>query len=137
MLGTRASFSSDLNLLLQLIILTLLLISIKFAKEKTQISLKRHGRIMIVAVILNTISVFLIMGPSFTTNFGAVLDERSTIGFPLTLIHHSFGLIAEVLGVILVFKKFGNVRMWMRLTMTVWLITFALGFIFYFQYYII
>jgi uncharacterized membrane protein YozB (DUF420 family) len=77
------------------------------------------------------------MGPSFIINFGAVLDELFTIGFPLTLVHHFFGVIAEILGIIFVFKKFGKVRFWMRFTMAVWLIAVVLGISFYLLYYVI
>jgi len=137
LLGTRASIASDLNLLLQIIILIILFVGAKFAKEKTQSSLQKHGRIMTFAVILNAIAIFLVMGPSFVTNFGAVLTESSTIGFPLTLIHALLGSVAEILGAVFIFKKFGKVRMWMRLTMAVWLMALALGMIFYVQYYVI
>jgi uncharacterized membrane protein YozB (DUF420 family) len=136
LLGTRASIVFDLNLLLQIIILIVLLLGVKFGREKTSSSLKRHGNIMTIAVILNAASILLIMGPSLVINFGAVLAELSEIGFPLTLLHHSFGIIAEILGVILVFKKFGNIRMWMRFTAAVWLVSVVLGIAFYVLYYV-
>lgn len=135
--GTRASISRDLNLLLQFIILIILLVGVKFGKEKTVSSLKRHGNTMTLAVILNAVSILLVMGPSFVENLGAVLAELSQRGFPLTLVHHSFGLIAEILGIILVFKKFGTVRVWMRVTAAVWFVSLALGIVFYVWYYVI
>jgi len=137
LLGTRAELPSDLNLLLQIIIIVLLFVGVKFAKEKTQSGLKTHGRIMTIVVVSNAVAILLVMGPSFVKNFGAVLTEASIIGFPLTLAHALFGSVAEILGIIFVFKKFGNVRRWMRLTTTVWLIASALGIIFYVQYYMI
>jgi len=137
LLGTRASVASDLNLLLQIVILIILFVGVKFAKEKTKSSLQKHGKIMAVAVVLNAVAILLVIGPSFVINFGAVLDEPFTIGFPLTLVHHSFGVIAEILGIIFVFKKFGKMRFWMRFTMAVWLIAVVLGISFYFGYYVI
>jgi len=137
LLGTRASVYVDLNLLLQIIILIILLVGVKFAKEKTTGSLKKHGKIMNIAVILNAVAILLVMGPSLVLNFGATLAELSLIGFPLTLVHHSLGIIAEILGITFAFKKFGNVRMWMRLTMVVWLVALVLGIAFYVQYYMI
>lgn len=137
LLGTRAGIASDLNLLLQIVILIILLVGVKYGKEKTQSGLKRHGRTMTIVVALNAVAILLVMGPSFANNFSAVLAETSTIGFPLTLVHVLFGSIAEILGIIFVFKKFGNVRRWMRLTLAVWLIALALGIIFYLQYYVI
>jgi len=137
LLGTRASPAADLNLLIQIVIFILLMVGVKFAREKTKEGLKKHGRIMAVAVVLNAASIFFAMGPSFVVNFGAVLAEVSTISFPLTMLHHLLGLAAEVLGVVFIFKKFGKVRFWMRVTMALWLVSLILGFFFYYLYYII
>jgi len=132
LLGTRASLAADLNLLLQIIILIILFVGFKFGKMKTEKSLKQHGRMMTIAVVLNAVAFLLVMGPSFISNFSAVLTEP----FPLTLVHAIFGTIAEILGITFVFKKFGNVRMWMRLTFLFWLIALALGVAFYWSYYV-
>lgn len=137
LLGTKASIESDLTLLLQIIILIILLVGVKFAKEKTQSGLRKHGRIMTGATILNAVAILLVMGPSFTRNFSAVLAETSVIGFPLTVLHALCGSLAEVLGIVFVVRKFGNVRFWMRFTMVVWLIALVLGMVFYFRYYVI
>lgn len=136
-LGTRASLSADLDLLLQLIVLVVLIVGVKFGKEKTERSLKTHGNVMIAAVVLNAIGVLLVMLPSFVTNLSAVLNETSTIGLPLTSIHMFIGILAEGLGVAFIFKKFGNVRMWMRLTAALWLISILLGISFYLRYYVV
>ncbi len=136
-LGTKASLASDLNLLLQLIVLVILIVGVKFGKEKTEKSLKTHGNVMTVMVVLNAIGILLVMLPSFATNLSAVLNEPSTIGFPLTYIHAFLGILAEGLGVVFVFKKFGNVRMWMRLTAAFWLITIIFGISFYIRYYVL
>jgi uncharacterized membrane protein YozB (DUF420 family) len=135
--GTSAPVLSDLNLLLQILIFVLLVVGGRFGRKKTKSSLQIHGRIMIVAILLNTLSILLIMGPSFFGGFDFVLEELFVIGFPLTLVHHFFGLVAEILGVILIFRKFGKVRMWMRLTFFSWLLSFVLGVIFYLIYFII
>jgi hypothetical protein len=92
---------------------------------------------MTVLVVLNALSILLIMGPSLFTNLGAAVDEVFTVGFPLTLLHHSIGLIAEVLGAALVFKKFGNVRRWMRITFLLWLVALLSGIGFYVMYYLV
>lgn len=135
--GTRASLASDLNLLLQLIILVILIVGIKFGKEKTAKNLKTHGGAMTIMVVLNAIGILLVMLPSFMTNLSAVLNEPATIGFPLISIHVFFGILAEALGVTFIFKKFGNVRMWMRLTTGFWLIAIFSGISFYLTYYVI
>ncbi len=137
LLGTRASLAADLNLLLQLIVLVILIVGIKLGKEKTQKSLKTHENVMIIMVVLIAIGFFTVMLPSFVSNFSAVLKEPFTIGFPLTSIHALFGILAEGLGIVLVFKKFGNVILWMRLTATLWLIAIISGIAFYIIYYVI
>jgi hypothetical protein len=136
LLGTKAGLNSDLNLLLQIIILVILLVGFKFGKSKTVKSLKTHGRIMELVVLLNAASILLVMGPVFVTAFEAVLSEIST-GFPLTMVHHLLGLIAEILGIVFVFRKPRNVRLWMRVTFVVWLIALAFGLAFYAVYYVI
>lgn len=135
--GTNASVSSDLNLILQIVLLVLLLAGFILGKRKTGNSLKLHGRLMTVLVALNALAILLIMGPSLFTNFGAAVGEISTIGFPLTWLHHSIGLVAEILGAVLVFKKFGNVRRWMRTTLFLWFVALLFGIGFYVVYYLV
>jgi len=137
LLGTRASIQSDVDLLLQIVFLVILLVGFRLGRKKTADSLKLHGRLMTVLVTLNGLAILLVMGPSLVQNFGAAIDEASVIGFPLTLVHHSIGLIAEILAIVLVFKKFGKVRTWMRLTFTLWLIALLLGIGFYVNYYVL
>lgn len=137
LLGTRAPVSSDLNLILQIALLVLLLTGFILGKRKTGSSLKLHGRLMTILVALNALSILLIMGPSLFTNFGAAVGEVSTFGFPLTLVHHSIGLIAEILGAVLVFKKFGNVRRWMQTTFVFWFVALLFGIGFYIVYYLV
>lgn len=92
---------------------------------------------MTAAVGLNVVSILLVMGPSLLAGLGLALEEQAVIGFPLTLIHHSFGLSAEILGAVLIFRKFGKIRMWMRLNLSLWIAAFALGILFYLRYFII
>lgn len=136
LLGTRAGLNSDLNLLLQIIILVILFVGFKFGRTKTDSSLRTHGRIMKLVVALNAGAILLVMGPSLVASFGAALSETSVLGFPLTLVHHTIGLVAEILGIVLAFRKFGNVRMWMRIALVLWLIALAYGITFYFVYYV-
>jgi uncharacterized membrane protein YozB (DUF420 family) len=135
--GTNASILADLNLLLQILLLVILFSGFMLGKKKTADSLKAHGRVMTVLLALNALSILLVMGPSFFLKLEAVASEISVIGFPLSLVHHSVGLIAEILGAVLVFRKFGNVRMWMRLTFTLWLVALVLGIGFYVRYYVV
>jgi uncharacterized membrane protein YozB (DUF420 family) len=135
--GTSASVFSDLNLVLQLVLLVLLLAGFILGRRKTGSSLKMHGRLMKVLVVLNALSILLFMGPSLLTNLGPAVDEVFTFGFPLTLFHHSIGLIAEVLGAVLVLRKFGNVRLWMRTTFLLWSAALLSGIGFYVVYFLV
>ena len=134
--GTNAPMISDLNLLSQTLIFVLLAVGSMFGRKKTKISLHRHERIMTVAIALNALSILLVMGPSLVLGFDFALGEPATIGFPLTLVHHTFGLAAEILGGVFIFRKFGKIRMWMRLLLTLWTIGFVLGVFFYVKYFI-
>lgn len=139
LLGTTASLEVDLNLILQVIILIMVLIGVKFAKEKTPKGFKRHGRILTVAVVLNAFAIVFIMWPTFIpyVSQNGIQAETSLTGFPLTFIHHLCGLVAQILGTVLIFKKFGNVRLWMRVTALLWLVALFSGIFFYVRYYLI
>lgn len=134
--GTQAPLTSDVTLAIQMVILILLLAGFRFGRKKTADSLRRHGLLMKVMVLLNTMTLLLVMTPSFAIEFELVLAEAEA-GIPLILIHHSFGLIAEVLGIVLAFRKFGNVRLWMRATFIVWLVALLLGLAVYTVYWVL
>jgi len=135
--GTRASVLSDVNLVLHIVLLAILLVGFRLGKKKTGGDIRTHGRLMTILVALNGLSILLVMGPSLFLNLGAAVEEAFVIGFPLTLFHHSIGLIAEIFGLVLVFRKFGKVRTWMRVTFTCWLGALLLGIGFYVMYYVV
>lgn len=129
--------ASDLNLILQIIVFIMLLIGFKFGRTKTKEGSKRHRILMRSMVVLNLIGVLTVMIPSFVSGFDIVANEPSKIGFPLIFVHAALGVIAVSLGIVLSFRKFGNVRLWMRLTLSLWLIALLLGFVIYVGYYVI
>jgi len=132
--GTKASLASDLNLLLQLVILVILIVGFKFGKEKTAKSIKRHGNMMTIVVVLNAIGILFVMGPSFFGYFSTPLLELSTIGILSTSLHALVGSLAIVFGIAFVFnKKPKKIRLWMRLTMLFWIIALILGISLYLQ----
>ncbi len=132
--GTKAGITSDLNLLLQIIVIIILFVGVKCGKDKTQDSLKRHGRIMAIAVVLNAVGFLSVMGPSIFGYFSVPLGELSVFGIVSTSFHAVFGGMAEILGIAFVFnKKPKNIRLWMRLTSGLWVIAFVLGVSLYLQ----
>jgi hypothetical protein len=62
-LGTRAEFIYDLNLILQIVII-ILFTGAYYAKRKMQYRI--HGKIMGWAIILNAVSILLVMAPGFS-----------------------------------------------------------------------
>jgi uncharacterized membrane protein HdeD (DUF308 family) len=52
-----------------------------------------------------------------------------------SIVHGILGIVAGVIAIVLVFKKFGTVKNWMKVIFSLWIITFLLGilvFSFYF-----
>lgn len=88
-------------------------------------------------VLLNLAGVLAVMVPSFILAFGLVANETAKIGFPLIYVHAILGGSAVLLGVVLSFRKFGNVRFWMRLNFFLWTATVLLGFVIYVGYYVL
>jgi hypothetical protein len=91
---------------------------------------------MTLAVALNAASILTAVGRSLIGYMGSVTTEIAAIGFLVTLVHHAFEIVAEILGIVLVFKEFRNVRLWMRVTEVFWLIALAFGISIYIIYYI-
>jgi uncharacterized membrane protein YozB (DUF420 family) len=135
--GTLASDASDLSLILQIIVFIMLLVGFKLGRTKTKEGLKRHGILMRTMVVLGLVGILTVMVPSFVLTYDIVANEPAKIGFPLIFVHAALGATAISLGIALSFRKFGNVRNWMRLTLSLWLITLLLGFVIYVGYYVL
>jgi len=132
--GTEAPLTSDLNLLLQVVILVLLIVGFKLGKEKTGKSLKRHGKIMVIVVALTALSFVFVMAPSFANYVSSPQSELSLIGILPTLLHALLGSLAGFFGIAFAFnKKPKKTRLWMRLSMLFWIIVLILGFFLYLQ----
>lgn len=137
LLGTQASIASDLNFLLQIIVFIVLLVGFKFGRTKTNEGLRRHGILMRSMIVLNLIGVVAVMIPTFIVGFDVVANELAKIGFPLIFVHAALGGIAVFLSIVPAFRKFGNVRAWMKFTFLVWFVTLLLGFLIYIGYYVL
>jgi len=133
-LGTSAPVQSDLNLLLQIAIIILLFTGFRFGRIKTGQGIKRHGRVMTVVVVLNAISIITVMLVSFITFFSTPIGELPVVPVASTAVHATLGAISEGLGIAFVLnKKPKSVKTWMRVTFTLWVITFLLGVFLYLQ----
>ena len=101
MLGTKAPFLYDLNLILQIAILILVLVGSFFAKNKNYM---KHGKIMTVAIALHTVLILLVMGPSFLVHLVLLLPPTLNSGVFVTWFHVLLGILAEALGLFVVIK---------------------------------
>ncbi len=125
--------NAAINLLVQIVIASILIVGVIFAKKK---NFKAHGYIMTIAVVINAIVIITIMGPSMISAAGG-LSGLPQILASVVIAHAALGAVSEGLGAILVFKKFGNVKMWMRIVFILWMISLALGILIYLLFYVI
>lgn len=93
-LGTPASLSQDITLLTQIALLALLILGFREVKKKR---LMKHGYIMSGAIILHSITIVLIMIPSFILHFQLLIEDFS-LGVIITWIHVLLGIGTLVLG---------------------------------------
>lgn len=126
-----APFLSDVNLLFQIAIFIFLALGLSAKFKRRYIA---HGAVMSIALILNTVSILIIMVPSFLSNPG--LFENLSSPLPLTVIHITLGSLAEVLGIILVAAwalSIHNIegcikrKRIMLITIFLWLVNLILG----------
>lgn len=90
---------AQINLVVQVFILVFLFAGLILKRRNRFFS---HGTIMLVAVVLNAISFFLVMGPSLL-GLGQTVREHPSNRLSLVVLGHaSFGSAAEVLGIWLV-----------------------------------
>lgn len=129
----NAPVSADVTLLLQIVIFVALFAG--FVMARTRRSFMKHGAIMGVAVVLHTISIFMVMAPSLLSSGG--LFENWVGSLPIAVaLHAALGILVEILGAYLVlawilhpkdstpcFKR----KSFMRVVIVCWLIALVLG----------
>ena len=135
-------YASQINLILQIIILILLLLAMR------EIRIKRrflgHGRIMAFASVLNIISFLLVMGPSFFGLQSFIFSQPSDSISIITLIHSITGAISMIAGLWLIFvwrlrlsaRSCVGKKRSMRITMIFWDIALLSGILIYIMFYI-
>jgi uncharacterized membrane protein YozB (DUF420 family) len=138
LLSTYAPLWSDVNLILQLVILAALGGGAVIVKRK---QLARHGYVMAACVALNTVSIFLVMAPVALGLLGGGQLTRLT---GLTALHVAIGVAVEAAAVYLVsvwrFRKPGptclRYKRWMRALAGAWAFEAALGVLIYVMLYV-
>ena len=134
---------AQINLILQAAIALILSVSMRELKKKRNFPL--HGSMMAIAVILNFISFLLVMGPSLIGLQEFVLNKPLNILSMITLLHASFGALAEVFGIWIVIswrlhssvKYCMSKKKLMRAVIVLWVISLFSGFVFYALLYMI
>ena len=94
--------AGNIALTLSIASLFLLILGIPLVRDlKNAENFKRHGYLTIVALAIETVLVFIVMIPSFTNNFDAVLS-LSLLPALDTWLHVGLDIVAEVAGFVYV-----------------------------------
>jgi len=99
-LGHPRILNNDINMLAQIITLTIILISLYFKKKG---KIKQHGTTMGIAVVLHLLTFILVMGPIFFQNFSYYSTELGVPWVQANWIHAVPGVLVLVLALFLGF----------------------------------
>jgi len=105
---------------------------------------KTHALLMTSALLINTVLILVIMVQPFLEESSEIFENLLVTENMLFLSHHVLGLIAEVLGIILVLKwamnRFESLsckgKLLMRLTSGTWIISILLGLVIFILHFI-
>ena len=130
---------ATLSFLIQVIVLVLLITSYMFKRKQ---KFRRHGILMLSAVVLHASMILTIMVPSFS------VIAFTTTGLPMTtvltaIVHATFGTTTLVLGVWIVgswrlrasLQFCSPKKKFMRATFILWVTAITIGIILYFALY--
>jgi plastocyanin/uncharacterized membrane protein YozB (DUF420 family) len=145
-LGTGASLAADVALLAYIfLIVPGMLVGFIFARR--QKFAPHHKMTMSLVTLFNWILIIYLMAVSYSKTVAPSIPQALNQPFFLSpSIHLLFGLTAQILGTVLVLRmwlenslpkrlRFEPIKPWMRLTLGLWLITAALGFLTYYLWY--
>lgn len=145
-LGTDASLLADLNLLAYvLLLLPLMAVGFYFARRKRFDP--QHKLVMTGITILNWVLILFVMLSSFTDSVAPnIPDNLSDNTFLFPTIHLITGGLAQLLATYLVLRMWfekqlpqwfmvKNIKLYMRLTLSLWVVTALLGVLIYVTWY--
>lgn len=119
--------TSDIVLLLELSILVILLVMLKFRSNKTKQYLSKHHNTMLIVIAIALLGTIFVMIPSFFNFISGGIDLLS-LGTLSTILHASVGVFAFTFGIVSALDiKPRRLRRWMRITMVFWLVAIVLG----------
>jgi uncharacterized membrane protein YozB (DUF420 family) len=134
-LGTGATFSADVNLIVQFSMGAALIAGVVLAKRKHY---KAHGICQTTVLVLNLLMIELVMWPSFQQQ----VEPSVSKGFhrwyyEVAILHAGLGILAELLGFYIVavagtnllpqFLRFKHWKWWMRTELVLWAIVLLSG----------
>jgi len=133
-LGTGATRSADLNLLIQLAMAAALTVGMVLARKKR---FRAHGWTQTSVLLLNLLAIGGVMAPSFRRQvFAHVSSGWRDAHYAVPTIHAVLGASAELLGLYVVLVainilperlRFRNYKAWMRTTLTLWWVVVIWG----------
>ena len=143
-LGTGATFSADVNLVVQFLMGVALIAGGVLAKRKLY---RAHGICQTTVLLLNLLMIGLVMWPSFEQQVEPRLPRvLHRWYYAAATIHALLGLTAELLGLYVVivagtsilpeWLRFKDWKRWMRAELTLWVIVVISGMGTYYLWYV-
>jgi uncharacterized membrane protein YozB (DUF420 family) len=134
-LGTGATFSADLNLMVQIVMGIALIVGACLARRKRY---RAHGFCQTTVLLLNLLMIGLVMWPSFRQQVQPALSKHRLKWYSeIAIIHGALGITAELLGLYIVavagtnvlpqWLRFKRWKWWMRTELVLWGIVLLAG----------
>jgi hypothetical protein len=128
---------ATVSLVLQIVVLALLFVGLGLKSKK---KFHQHGILMLTAVVLHTITILVVMIPSFRV---IASGEFPALVSAVTYVHGIAGVLAELLGVWIVvtwrlrtsLQYCAPKKKLMLLTLILWLTALVLGILLYLHFY--
>ena len=142
-LGTWASFSADLNLLIQVVMGVALLVGAHLARAKRYAA---HGACQAAVLILNLPMIALVMWPSLHARVLPRLRSHFwKRNLAIATAHGVLGAVAELFGLYVLLAagtnflpnswRFQRWKLWMRIELVLWWVVLLSGFGTYYVWY--
>ena len=140
-LGTRASWAADVNLIAQVVLLAVLVAGVIRAKRR---NLDVHHTWMRAVVVVNAVLIIAIMNPSFFRLLPSAVRNPGAVERVPVWPHVLIGALAELLGIYAVLwiktdvpesLRVRNIKWLMRITFLLWAVALVGGIVLYFVWY--
>ena len=142
-LGTWASFSADLNLVIQVAMGLSLIVGALLARAKRYVA---HGICQTTVVVLNLVMIALVMEPRFSERIAPRLSTHfAKRSYAIATLHGALGVVAEMFGLYVLFVAGTNIlppawrftrwKLWMRIELTLWWLVIFMGILTYYVWY--